>query len=124
MDNICNQYIRQVKTIFPIMGKKERAYMKNLSSTLEDFCVEESISSLDVLYAQFGTPLDTVNNYFSTWDASTTIKRISTNKWRKRIAIYLLVLITCFGTIFCIHQYRKLQIYEREAAAFIETTIE
>ena len=124
MNNICKQYIKQVKTLFPIMSKKERAYIKNLSSDLEDFCEEESIPSLDVLYAQFGAPLDTVNNYFSSIDTNDTIKRISMIKWFKKIAIYLLILIMCAGVAFGIYQYRIWKVIEHERSVFIESTVE
>ena len=124
MNNICKQYIKQVQTLFPIMGKKERAYIKNLSSDLEDFCEEESIQSLDELYSQFGDPVDTLNNYFSSMDISDTIKRISITKWIKRIILYLLILITCAGIAFGIYQYRVLKVIEHNQLMLIETTIE
>lgn len=123
MNKIYKQYIKQVKTLFPIMGKKERTYIKNLTSNLEDFCEEESIQSLDELYSQFGDPTDTLNNYFSSLDTSDMIKRIGISKWIKRLTLYLLILATCAGVAFGIYQYRQLQIYEKEAAAFTEITI-
>lgn len=124
MNNICKQYIKQVKTLFPIMGKNEKTYIQNLASSLEDFCEEESIHSLNELYSQFGDPADTLNKYFSSLDTTDIIKRISISKWVKRIALYILILITCAGVAFGIYQYRALQIYEKEAAAFTETTIQ
>ena len=79
MNNICKQYMKQVRILFPIMGKSEKAYIRNLTSSLEDFCEEESIRSLDELYTQFGDPKDTLNNYFSSLDTTDIIKRIRIN---------------------------------------------
>lgn len=123
MNNFCKQYIKQVKMLFPLMGKQERTYIKNLTSNLEDFCEEESIQSLDELYAQFGDPADTLNNYFSSLDTADIVQRISISKCFKRIGIYLLIFTTCSVIVFGIYQYNKLKIYEKEAATFSETIL-
>lgn len=110
MNNICKQYIKQVKTLFPIMGKNEKAYIQNLASSLEDVCEEESIHSLNELYSQFGDPADTLNKYFSSLDTTDIIKRISISKWKKRILFFILILISCSAIFTCIYQYKAYKI--------------
>ena len=50
--------MKEVKTLFPTMGKEEKTYVKNLEVSIED-CIEEShLDSMKALYDTFGTPAD------------------------------------------------------------------
>ena len=45
-NKVCKEYIREIKTIFPVKSKQEREYIKNLSNDIADFCEQEGICLL------------------------------------------------------------------------------
>lgn len=47
MTKLCKRYIADIKAFFPIMGKQERKYLAKLADTIEDYCEEEGITSLN-----------------------------------------------------------------------------
>lgn len=95
MTKICKQYISDVKTLFPILGKDERQYISILSTNIEDFCANAHIESREDLYSEFGNPADTVNTYFSSLPITDTVKKIRITKWIKVTIIAILVIATC-----------------------------
>lgn len=84
MNKLCEQYIRNIKSLFPIMGKSEKKYIQQLIPEILD-CIETgNITSIEALYDAFGAPHDIINNYFSLADMDTLVDRIRLNKWIKR----------------------------------------
>ena len=47
---VYKEYIKEIKIIFPVKGKQERKYIKNLSNDVADFCDNENIESKEELY--------------------------------------------------------------------------
>jgi len=41
MKTLCRQYISDVKSLFPIVGKEERIFLAKLKKTIENYCDEE-----------------------------------------------------------------------------------
>ena len=80
MNNLCKQYIKNAKTLFPIIGKTEKEYLKKLELNVQDYCEESSVSSIEELYRDFGSPSEVVNSYFSSVDLDYLLKRISISK--------------------------------------------
>ena len=87
MNRLCKQYISQVKLLLPTIGKSERNYLATLTSNLEDFCEDTSPQTMDDLYKEFGSPVDTVNSYISTFSTADLMNRLRTRKYM-RCAIY------------------------------------
>lgn len=123
-NNICQQYIKNIKSLFPIMGKEEKKYIKQLSVEVEDCSDNENLQNLDELYEKFGNPNDVVNNYFRLFDIDKLIKRIRISKWIKcGISIFLVIALMAsllWGYII----YRDYKIFSEEQAFFEELTIE
>lgn len=83
MDELCQQYISNVKVFFPIMGKKEKEYLRKLSTSVEECCEEKAITTVEELYDEIGSPGDVFNTYFSQQNMSQVIRRIRLVKWIK-----------------------------------------
>ncbi len=64
MNKLCKEYINEIKAMFPVKGKEERKYIKNLSKDIEDYCEEADATTKEELYKNYGTPVD-VAEYFS-----------------------------------------------------------
>ncbi len=123
MNKLCEQYIRNIKSLFPIMGKSEKKYIQQLIPEILD-CIETgNITSIEALYDAFGAPHDIINNYFSLADMDTLVDRIRLNKWIKRGIIICISI--CFVVFFIwgcttLHAYN---VFLREQALFLNTNI-
>lgn len=99
MNRLCKQYISQVKLLLPTIGKSEKNYLTTLTSNLEDFCEDTSPQTMDDLYKEFGSPVDTVNSYISTLPTETLIKRIRTSKYIRCLIVALIIMFACITSI-------------------------
>ncbi len=123
MNRLCKQYISQVKLLLPTIGKSEKNYLATLTSNLEDFCEDTSPQTMDDLYKEFGSPVDTVNSYISTLPTETLIKRIRTSKYIRCLIVALIIMFACITSIFAITYYQSFQVFKQEAVYFTDTNI-
>ena len=123
MNRLCKQYISQVKLLLPTIGKSEKNYLTTLTSNLEDFCEDTSPQTMDDLYKEFGSPVDTVNSYISTLPTETLIKRIRTSKYIRCLIVALIIMFACITSIFAITYYQSFQVFKPEAVYFTDTDI-
>ena len=123
MNRLCKQYISQVKLLLPTIGKSEKNYLTTLTSNLEDFCENTSPQTMDDLYKEFGSPVDTVNSYISTLPTETLIKRIRTSKYIRCLIVALIIMFACITSIFAITYYQSFQVFKQEAVYFTDTDI-
>lgn len=123
MNRLCKQYISQVKLLLPTIGKSEKNYLVTLTSNLEDFCEDTSSQTMDDLYKEFGSPVDTVNSYISTLPTETLIKRIRTSKYIRCLIVTLIIMFACIISIFAITYYQSFQVFKQEAVYFTDTDI-
>ena len=123
MNRLCKQYISQVKLLLPTIRKSEKNYLTTLTSNLEDFCEDTSPQTMDDLYKEFGSPVDTVNSYISTLPTETLIKRIRTSKYIRCLIVALIIMFACITSIFAITYYQSFQVFKQEAVYFTDTDI-
>ena len=123
MNRLCKQYISQVKLLLPTIGKSEKNYLTTLTSNLEDFCEDTAPQTMDDLYKEFGSPVDTVNFYISTLPTETLIKRIRTSKYIRCLIVALIIMFACITSIFAITYYQSFQVFKQEAVYFTDTDI-
>ena len=123
MNRLCKQYISQVKLLLPTIGKSEKNYLTTLTSNLEDFCEDTAPQTMDDLYKEFDSPVDTVNSYISTLPTETLIKRIRTSKYIRCLIVTLIIMFACIISIFAITYYQSFQVFKQEAVYFTDTDI-
>lgn len=123
MNRLCKQYISQVKLLLPTIGKSERNYLATLTSNLEDFCEDTAPQTMDDLYKEFDSPVDTVNSYISTLPTETLIKQIRTSKYIRCLIVALIIMFACITSIFAITYYQSFQVFKQEAVYFTDTDI-
>ena len=91
MNKVCKEYISDAKKFFPVMGRKERDYLRKVSGDIEDFIETEKITTKAELVEKYHQPYEVANNYYATFfDTELIIKRI---KISKHIKIFISVLI-------------------------------
>ena len=123
MNSLCKQYISEVKLLLPAIGKSEKNYLASLTSTLEDFCDDTSPQTIDDLYQEFGTPVDTVNSNISTLSIAELTKRIQIRKYIRHVIYFFAIVISCFSIFLSILAYHTYQILKEQEAVFVDTVI-
>ena len=124
MNKLCKKYIKEVKLLFPIMGKNEKIYIKRLQASVED-CMEESHStSLQELYETFGSPKDVLTSYLASVDTDDISKLIKKKVYVKRFFLFLAIIALITSSIHIYQREQTLEIMRREEIVIQETVIE
>lgn len=123
MNKVCQQYLSDIKTLFPILGKPEKKYLTKLAESVEDYCAEENVTTIKEIYDGFGQPRDVMNTYLANIDPPELIKRIRLVRWIKR-GVFVLLLAALIGvSIYGIYRHKNWQTFQNETIFFDETEI-
>lgn len=112
MNKICKEYMGEIKTLFPIKKKSEKAYLRKLTADVEDYCEEANVTTKQELYDNYGMPYEVVSNYFSTVDNDHLVKLLRNSRLTRIATVVLLVLTTIATTMlgmFLLHRYNVLE---------------
>lgn len=99
MKTLYKQYISDVKSFFPIIGKNEKIFIASLENTVKDYCKEKEIVTISELYKSFGEPNEIVNSYYSSQDIQHVLKNITTARLLKIGAVIFLVISVIIASI-------------------------
>lgn len=124
MNTICRQYINNVKFFFPMIGKRERKFLKNLGLTINDYCADTPIDSLDTLYQDFGMPSDVVRNYYENTDLTHILHQIKRTKWIRLSLSAIMIAVFLIVSAYCISICSKYQEFKSGHPYSMETIIE
>lgn len=124
MDNLAKQYIKNAKALFPLMNKDEKKYFGKLSINVEDYCEAKSVSSMEDLYRDFGTPADVANSYFSNADLDYILKQIKRTKIIKISLITIIIFVLLATATYCYILYDGHRVYLDQQIFMEETFIE
>lgn len=108
-ERLIKQYISEIKTLFPTIGKKEKTYLQKMEENINETLSDEEISvpdSIEQLYTLFGVPCDIVHQYLSEMDIDTFQDILKLRKFRKHmievicsILAFLVILISALALI-------------------------
>ena len=114
MNKLCRQYRSDIKSFFPIMGNPEKKYLFKLMRSVEDYCDEEHVTTIEELYKGFGSPGDVVSTYLELTDTSLLMKRIRITKWIKRGIVAFLLIALIGVSIYGIITYEEHKMYQHQ----------
>jgi hypothetical protein len=107
MNKVCKEYISDAKKFFPVMGRKERDYLRKVSGDIEDFIEVENITTKSELVEKYHQPYEVANNYYATFfDTELIIKRIKISKYIKTF-ISILIIVTLIGFSFYMYVWNN-----------------
>ena len=87
--DITQKYLKSVKKLFPIYGKKERQYIKNLQTPLQEYAEEKEDLSYEELTEEFGTPSHVISEYFSEVDDEYLFWQLRVRGYVKKFLIFV-----------------------------------
>lgn len=103
--DITKQYLRCIKECFPIYGKREKYYVKQLETHINEFLDFNPNTSQEELFARFGSPTTIVSDYFSELDENYLFQNLKKKRYWGYIAklITLLSLLLFFWCAFLVY---------------------
>lgn len=117
---ITKQYLKDIKLLFPIWGKEEKAFFQSFSKQVDEYLYSYENATLEDLYRDVGAPNEILNNYLSQTSISYLSKRICHTKHIKLalsilgVCIVLCCMIWSFIDIKEYHYYNTHQITTEE----------
>ena len=121
MNKLCRQYRSDIKSFFPIMGNPEKKYLFKLMRSVEDYCDEEHVTTIEELYKGFGSPGDVVSTYLENADTSLLMKRIRITKWIKRGIVAFLLIALIGVSIYGVYAHIEYKMLGQQQINFDET---
>lgn len=100
-----NKYYRDVKKLFPVNGKKEKDYLKNIKEQIDEY----DDYTYEQLEQTFGTPIEVVTSYYQTINSAYLLKRINL---KRIVNIAISIMIVLSITLWGFEMYRLNQLYE------------
>lgn len=124
MTKLCKEYIKEVKAMFPVKGKQERKYIKQLRTDVEDYCEESNATTKEELYENYGNPVDVVAEYFSAIGAPYVIKKIRISKYIKALVAVIIAILISLSTLYANILWEEHQAIMRQEMVYAENIIE
>ena len=118
MNKLCKEYINEIKAMFPVKGKEERKYIKNLSKEEADATTKEE------LYKNYGTPVDVVAEYFSATGVPYVIKKLKISKYIKSLIAVIIAVALVLSTVYGVILWEEHQAIMRQEVVIAEEVIE
>lgn len=100
------KYMKDIRTLFPTMGKDERDYLKGFKENVLDYVQENNVKSKEELFEEFGNPKEVVTEYLNRVDTEYLIKKIKRTTIIKR---GILIIVMMFIGV---NLYRATLIYK------------
>lgn len=123
--NIAKKYLRECKGYFPVYGRKERLFLRNLKQQVEEATERNPDLNYMGLKEEIGTPVEVLQSYYEEIeDREQLIKRISFIKGMKKIFIMLIVVITIFFMCRTWRLYNDYQEFKQSNTLYEEEIIE
>lgn len=124
MNKLCKEYINEIKAMFPVKGKEEIKYIKELSKDIEDYCEESNATTKEELYENYGNPVEVVAEYFSATGVPYVIKKLIISKYIKALIAVIIAVVLVLTTIYGIIRWEEHQTLMRQEVVIVEEVIE
>ena len=119
---LIKKYVRDIKTLLPIHGKKEREYLHKMAENLEYFPEEHESNSMEEVYGELGNPIDILHQYYSQLNTSELVKMIRLKQLLTNVIRFACLLLLTAFVFSSVLLYQEHQLLLREEAVSITIT--
>jgi uncharacterized membrane protein len=91
LENDLKHYFKQIKSLFPIYGKKEKEFLNDFMSEAGEYLASNPTSDYAQLVSSLGEPKDVVSQYLANADSEYLAKQIKTTKF-VRIGVVAIII--------------------------------
>lgn len=100
--SVVRKYINNIKSTFPIYGKKEKNYIHNLEISLMGFAKKNPSLTIEDLHSEFGTPPVIIAGYLSSIEEDYLFRKLKIRDFIKKcLAAILIVAFILEGYALC-----------------------
>ena len=92
-------YMRKIRHCFPIYGKEERKYLKELDTYIDEYMERNPEASEEEIIQEFGSPSNVAGEYLLGADEKYLFKRLRTSHFVK-LGISLFILLVLLYNIY------------------------
>jgi hypothetical protein len=107
LENDLKHYFKEIKSLFPIYGEREKLFLAGLMSDVNEYIALNHTSDYMQIISVFGEPKKIVSQYIADADVSYLLKRIRIATVVKRCILILLLLALISVTIFGAVNYKQ-----------------
>ena len=104
------QYLKEIKNLLPVYGRKEKAFVMMIKTSILETYGTESTVGYDMICSEFGSPKEIVISYFAEVDDDELYKRVRFSKMIKIAAIFIVLIVAAtavFKSILLYDSYKK-----------------
>lgn len=92
------RYIRKIRHCFPIYGKEERKYLKELNTYLDEYMERNPEASEEEIIQEFGSPSNAAGEYLLGADEKYLLKRLRISHFIKLSISLFIILVLLYNT--------------------------
>jgi uncharacterized membrane protein len=122
MNKQISRYLKQVKALLPVYGKRERAFIAELSASIEEYMESSPAADIQQVRAHFGEPPKVVSDYFSEADSDYLASQIKRVRHIRGI-IFALIVLMILAIGIRMGLYYKVYLDAKESYLSIEETV-
>lgn len=121
------RYIKKIRHCFPVYGKVERKYLKELNSYIDEYIERNPEVSEEEIIQEFGSPSDVAGEYLLGADEKYLFKKLRISHFIKSgisIFIILILLYNIYISYLAYLDYKDALNYQMSTEEIIIETIE
>ena len=124
---IKEEYMNEIKFLFPDIRKEERQYLQGLSKNIDEYLDTDEhfdeMSSKESFYLFFGNPNDIVHQYYSNMETKDFCSYLKLGRIKKKVFFTLLALILIISVLVSIFLWQEHLSIMRSEAVMTENEI-
>ena len=104
------RYLKEIKNLLPVYGKKEKAFVMMIKTSILETYGTESTVGYDMICSEFGSPKEIVISYFAEVDDDELYKRVRFSRVVKIAAVCIVLIVAAtavFKSILLYDSYKK-----------------
>ena len=102
----CSRYMRDLKHLFPVYGKKQKAYLHTIKSSIEDYYASSPNPSYEDLINHFGSPQEIIGDYIREQNTQDLLRQINQKRYLRGLVYILFISALICSLSYGINCYR------------------
>ena len=116
-----SRYIKDLKHLFPVYGKKQKVYLHTIKASIDDYYNSSIPPSYEDLINHFGSPQEIIGDYIREQDTQDLLKQVNQKRHLQGIVYILFVSSLVCSLSYGINCYRYyLHCIQSEPAYYYE----
>lgn len=123
---LIRSYLQEIQNLLPILRREEKAYLRGMEQTIEDYISGDESPILDTLedfHSAFGKPRDVVQAYCSGIEGDSFYSCIKVRRLAQKVFLALGVLFILFSVTGFILLFQEHHMIMRQETIYADTQV-